>query len=84
MFLGHGPAKAEAAAVAPVAAAVGRAAVSRNGAAAVSRNGAARSRAAAGRPAWPPGRCSEVLAPALRCLDVPNFPLFWFTYLLSL
>lgn len=76
MFLGHGPAKAEAAVVAPVAAAVGRAAVS--------RNGAARSRAAAGRPAWPPGRCSEVLAPALRCLDVPNFPLFWFTYLLSL
>lgn len=76
MFLGHGPAKAEAAAVAPVAAAAGRAAVS--------RNAAARSRAAAGRPAWPPGRCSEVLAPALRCLDVPNFPLFWFTYLLSL
>lgn len=76
MFLGHGPAKAEAAAVAPVAAAVGRAAVS--------RNAAARSRAAAGRPAWPPGRCSEVLAPVLRCLDVPNFPLFWFTYLLSL
>lgn len=76
MFLGHGPAKAEAAAVAPVATAVGRATVS--------RNAAARSRAAAGRPAWPPGRCSEVLAPALRCLDVLNFPLFWFTYLLSL